>query len=53
MASVVGSPTFLDTNILVYASIAELPFHLAALSAIQVTHSLKRFRHDLSTMMED
>ena len=32
-----GEPVFLDTNILVYANIAEAPFHEAALEAIR-TH---------------
>jgi predicted nucleic acid-binding protein len=33
--SVVASPTFLDTNILVYASIDQAPQHTIALNAIQ------------------
>ena len=35
MANNSDSPIFLDTNILVYASIPESPFHLLALNAIQ------------------
>jgi predicted nucleic acid-binding protein len=35
MTTLVAEPTFLDTNILIYASIAEAPWHTAALSAIQ------------------
>jgi predicted nucleic acid-binding protein len=34
--SVVASPTFLDTNVLVFASIDQAPRHAVALSAIQV-----------------
>ncbi len=34
MVTLVASPIFLDTNILVYASIAQAPQHLAALNAI-------------------
>jgi predicted nucleic acid-binding protein len=32
--TVVAEPTFLDTNILVYASVEESPFHTAALNTI-------------------
>ena len=32
--TVVAEPTFLNTNILVYASVDASPFHAAALSAI-------------------
>lgn len=35
MTTLVVEPTFLDTNILIYASIAEAPWHATALSAIQ------------------
>lgn len=37
MANGEGERVFLDTNILVYANIAEAPFHHAALKAIE-TH---------------
>ncbi len=33
--SLIASPTFLDTNILIYASIVQAPLHATALNAIQ------------------
>lgn len=36
MTSGGANPTFLDTNVLVYASIAQAPQHVAALTAIQI-----------------
>ncbi len=37
-----AEPLFLDTNILVYANVAEAPFHARAFDAIQRAHSAKR-----------
>jgi predicted nucleic acid-binding protein len=36
MVTLVANPTFLDTNILVYASIAQAPWHTVALNAILI-----------------
>lgn len=36
-----ANSVFLDTNILVYASIPESPFHLVALNAIQTYEQAK------------
>jgi predicted nucleic acid-binding protein len=36
MTTLVASPTFLDTNVLVYASIAQAPLHTAALKAVLI-----------------
>ena len=35
MTNGAGSPTFIDTNVLVYASIAQSPLHTTALNTLQ------------------
>lgn len=42
MAMTVAKPLFIDTNILIYANIAESSFHTQALHAIQRAHSADR-----------
>lgn len=42
MAITDAKPLFVDTNILVYANVAESPFHAQALDALQVAHQAGR-----------
>ncbi len=35
MTTGAGSPVFIDTNVLVYASVVEAPLHAVALNAVQ------------------
>ncbi len=39
MATMDGDPVFLDTNVLVYANVAESPFHQATITAIETRYA--------------